>query len=275
MPSEADAIAASSAPATVATLVEDLTGLGIGAGDLLVVHSSLSALGWVAGGPQAVVQALLEVVGPDGTIVMPTQSGQLSDPAAWARPPVPEPWVEVLHEGLPAYDPYLTPTRGMGQIVECFRQHRSTLRSAHPTLSFAACGPRAEAIVGTHPLSPGLGETSPLGRLYDLDAQVLLLGVTHAHDTSLHLAEHRASWPGKATTVEGAPVVRDGRREWVTYEDLELDEGDFERLGDDFAATGGERTGPIGAGTGRACRVRAIVDFAVGWMGRNRPHRDG
>ena len=273
MPSEADAIAATSAPATVASLVRDLAALGVDPGGVVIVHSSLSALGWVAGGPQSVVEALLDVVGPSGTIVMPTQSGQLSDPAAWSRPPVPKPWIDLLHDGLPAYDPYLTPTRGMGQVVECFRQHRATIRSAHPTLSFAACGPQAEAIVGTHPLSPGLGETSPLGRLYDLDAQVVLLGVGHAHDTSLHLAEHRASWPGKTTIREGAPVQRDGRREWVVYDDLELDEGDFDQIGDAFAATGSERTGKVGAGTGRLSRVRALVDFAVEWMNEHRPTR--
>lgn len=273
MPSEADAIATTSVPATVASLVRDLAALGVDPGGVVIVHSSLSALGWVAGGPQAVVEALLEVVGPHGTIVMPTHSGQISDPAAWSRPPVPEAWIDRLHDGLPAYDPYLTPTLGMGQVVECFRQHRSTLRSAHPTLSFAACGPQADAIVGTHPLSPGLGETSPLGRLYDLDAQVLLLGVGHVHDTSLHLAEHRASWPGKAMIREGAPVRRGGRREWVVYDDLELDESDFDQIGDAFAAAGGERRGPVGEGTGRACRVRGLIDFAVEWMDEHRPTR--
>lgn len=272
MSSEADAIASTSAPATVASLVRDLEALGVERGGAAIVHSSLSALGWVAGGPQSVVQALFEVLGPEGTVVMPTQSGQLSDPAAWSRPPVPEPWIDLLHDGLPAYDPYLTPTRGMGQVVECFRQHRATIRSAHPTLSFAACGRQAEAIVGSHPLSPGLGETSPLGRLYDLDAQVLLLGVGHEHDTSLHLAEHRASWPGKATIREGAPMQCDGQREWVVYDDLELDESDFARIGDAFAATGGERSGPVGVGTGRCSRVRALVDFAVEWMNEHRPH---
>ena len=272
MPSEADAIAATSVPATILSLVGDIAALGVEPGGVVIVHSSLSALGWVAGGPQSVVEALLEVVGPDGTIVMPTHSGQLSDPAAWSRPPVPEAWIDPLHEGLPAYDPYLTPTLAMGQVVECFRQHRSTLRSAHPTLSFAACGPKAEAVVGFHPLSPGLGEESPLGRLYELDAQVLLLGVGHVHDTSLHLAEHRASWPGKATMREGAPVRRRGRREWVAYDDLELDESDFDRIGDAFAATGGERSGPVGQGIGRLSRVRALVDFAVEWMNEHRPH---
>ena len=159
----------------------------------------------------------------------------------------------------------------MGEVVECFRQHRATIRSDHPTLSFAACGPAAPAIVGRHPLTPGLGESSPLGRLYEHDAQILLLGVSHEYDTTLHLAEHRATWPGKSTGPESGPVRRDGQREWVTYDDLVTDESDFEAVGDAFADTGGDVAGPVGAGTGRLCRAQALVDFAVDWMAANRP----
>lgn len=270
MPTESDAIAAAKAPATTATIRRDLVDLGLEPGSVAIVHSSLSALGWVAGGPQAVVEALLDVVGPEGTLVMPTQSGQLSDPAGWANPPVPAEWVDVVRDGLPAFDPHLTPTRGMGAIVDCFRQHRSTRRSAHPTLSFAACGPRAEAIVAPHTVGAGLGHESPLGRLYDLGAVIVLLGVGHQNDTSLHLAEHRADWPGKTTVPDGGPIRVDGVRRWVRYEDLDRDEGDFEAIGAAFAVSGGERTGVVGSGTARLCSMPAIVDFAVDWMSTHR-----
>ena len=270
MVSEQTAISASDEPATVDSLVADFRRLGIGEGDIVIVHSSLSALGWVAGGAQAVIEALLDTVGSAGTIVMPTQSGQLSDPAAWSDPPVPPAWVPVIRASLPAYDPYLTPTRSMGQVVECFRQHRQTLRSAHPTASFAANGAKASAIIGSHPLTPSLGESSPLGRLYDLDAKVALIGVGHARNTSLHLAEYRAVWTGKATYIEGVPVMTDGQRAWVKYEDVVPNDHDFEQIGAAFAETGHERTGPIGAGVGRVCRQRALVDFAARWMGENR-----
>ena len=266
VPSEVDTIAATRTPATVRSLTRDICSLGVRAGDALIVHSSLSALGWVAGGAQAVVQSLLDAVGPEGTLVMPTQSGQLSDPAAWSNPPVPSVWVDQLRDELPAFDPYLTPTTGMGQIVECFRQHRSTIRSSHPTDSFAACGQQAAAIVGSQPLVPSMGDDSPLGRLYDLDARVLLLGVNHRNNTSLHLAEHRAIWPSKAPCRLGAPIAINGRRTWVTYNDLALDESDFAIIGEAFAATGREHTGTVGTGTGRLSSQRALVDFAVRWM---------
>lgn len=281
MPTEADSIAAVGAPASVASLTADLRALGVEPGGVLLVHSAMSKLGWVAGGAQAVVEALFDTVGArdadGGTIVMPTQSGQLSDPRDWSHPPVPAEWVDTVRATLPAYDPYLTPTRGMGQVVECFRQHRATVRSAHPTVSFAANGPRADEIVDDHPLAPALGDESPLGRLYDLDAHVLLLGVDHANNTSLHLAEHRADWPGRAQRIDAAPVVVDGRRTWVEYEDLDRDDADFVQLGDAFAATGDEVTGAVGAGSGRLMRLRDVVDFAVVWMTATRPgslHRD-
>ena len=270
MSSETDAIAAADRPATVATLRGDLETLGLALGDVAIVHSSLSALGWVAGGPQAVVEALLAAVGPEGTLVMPAQSGQLSDPAGWANPPVPADWVEEVRDGLPAYDPHLTPTRGMGAVVDCFRQHPHTHRGSHPALSFAAQGPKADAIVDPHPLAVGLSDDSPLGRLFEHDAKVVLLGVGHVHNTSLHLAEHRADWRGKTTTAAGAPMLVDGVRQWVTYTDLDRDEDDFEAIGGAFAAAGGERRSPVGAGLGRLSDMRALVDFAVGWMETNR-----
>ncbi len=270
MGSEQLAIAAVREPATVTSLTRELRELGVAAGDIVIAHSSLSALGWVVGGAHAVVEALEAAVGAAGTLVMPTQSGQLSDPARWSNPPVPAAWIETIRAELPAYDPHRSATRQMGQIVDCFRRHPAALRSAHPTVSFAARGPAVAQIVGSHPLTPSLGETSPLARLYELDAKVLLIGVGHGNNTSLHLAEHRADWPAKPSYREGVPLMLDGERRWVNYEDLEPNDEDFDRIGAAFAATGAERTGPLGAGVGRLARQRALVDFATTWMSANR-----
>lgn len=269
--SELETITASSRPATVSTLTADLGTLGISEGDVLIVHSSLSALGWVAGGAQSVVAALLVAVGAAGTIVMPAQSGQLSDPANWSTPAIPAEWVETVQRELPAFDPHLTPTRGMGQVVECFRQHPNVVRSPHPLVSFVAHGPLAEEIVSSHPLEQSMDDSSPLGRIYDRHGKVVLLGVDHGNNTSLHLAEHRAEWSGKKNRTDSAPLLVDGEHQWVSYEELDHDDEDFDRIGNDFAMTGQERTGVVGAGVGRLCSQRAIVDFAVDWMPRHRP----
>ncbi len=275
MSREQELIDRTPSPTTVASLTADLVALGVESGgvvpgEVLMVHSSLAALGWVAGGAQAVVEALFAAVGPAGTLVMPTHSGQLTDPAGWEHPPVPDAWVDVIRAATPVFDPDLTPCREMGAIVDCFRHHRATVRSAHPVLSLAANGPCAAEIARDHALSPALGEGSPIARLYDLDAQVLLLGVGHANDTALHLAEYRATWPAKMETTEGVALMVDGERRWVSYTDLDLVADDFESIGEAFAATGGEQRGRVALAEARLCRVRAIVDFAVAWMTANR-----
>ncbi len=267
---ERDAIDATATPATVGSLVADLRSLGVGSGTTVMVHSSLSNLGFVAGGAQTVVTALQAAIGPTGSIVMPTHSGDLSDPGSWSDPPVPEAWWDTLRAELPPYDPALTPTRQMGAIVECFRHVPGVVRSAHPTVSAAAVGPNAAFIVAGHQLAHGLGETSPQARVNELDGHILLLGVSHANNTSLHLAEYRAARPGHPTVSHSSPITVDGERRWASYEQIVDDDSDFARLGEAFALAGGEATGPIGAGTGRLMRSRAIVDFAVDWMRANR-----
>lgn len=108
-------------PNTVSSMVKVLRRLGVRKGDILLVHSSLSMLGWVCGGPQAVILALQQTVGDKGTVVMPTHSGDWSDPAEWAHPPVPEDWIPIIRDHMPPYDPKMTPTRGVGILPECFR----------------------------------------------------------------------------------------------------------------------------------------------------------
>src|SRR5579871_1511410 len=125
--SEEAAVHRAQMPRTRESLTADLRALGVQPGMTLLVHSSLSALGWVSGGPVAVVQALLDVLGHDGTLVTPTQSGQYSDPAYWVAPPVPEAWWPIIRETMPAFDPRTAPTRGMGAIVEVFRNWPSAL----------------------------------------------------------------------------------------------------------------------------------------------------
>lgn len=104
MPTEQELISRTPQPATRASLARQMRENGLTLGGTVLVHSSLSSLGWVAGGPVAVIQALLDCVGPQGTIVMPTHSGDLTDPADWRSPPVPADWVQILRNEMPAYD---------------------------------------------------------------------------------------------------------------------------------------------------------------------------
>ncbi len=255
-------------PLTVDDLIAALLDLGVAGGSTLVVHSSLSSLGWVCGGPVAVVTALRDVLGPEGTLVVPTHSADLSDPARWERPPVPETWWSVIRDTMPAFDADLTPTRAMGRIADTARHLPGAVRSTHPAYSFTAIGPQAADVTAGHALSNGFDEASPPARLYDLDADILLLGVGHANNTSLHLAEHRSGTGGLLS--QGSPMLVDGVRRWVTYDVLDTNTDDFEALGRDCAAAGLERSGPVGATTARLMSQRALVDFATDWFVQHR-----
>jgi aminoglycoside 3-N-acetyltransferase len=266
---EERSIAASAAPVTRSRLADDLRALGVRPGSVLLAHSSVSALGWVCGSAQAVVEALRDALGPEGTLVVPTHTGSNSDPSQWQHPPVPEAWWQVIRAEMPAYDPAVTPSRGLGAVVELVRTLPGALRSAHPQDSFAAIGPQAATVTADHALDDGLGERSPLARVHDLDGDVLLLGVDHGANTSLHLAEHRVANPPRV--AYGAAVRgTDGQRRWATWEDVVADESDFERLGAALDATGAVRIGRVGEGEARLMRQRDAVAFAVEWLSAHR-----
>lgn len=271
--SEGKIVEKTEVPATVESLRADLRALGVKPGMVVLVHSSLSALGWVCGGAVAVVVALQEALGATGTLVMPTHSTDLTEPSEWKNPPVPEAWWPVIRAQMPAYDPVLTPTRAMGVIAETFRKQRGVVRSAHPHCSFCASGPQASRITNNHALAFGLGEHSPLARIYDLHGFILLLGVSHERNTSMHLAEYRTTFAGKRGTHQSAPIATADSREWVTFEDVDIDSSDFERIGADFLQSDAGHVvqrGRVGLADCQLMPQRAVVDFAVGWLEENR-----
>jgi aminoglycoside 3-N-acetyltransferase len=255
---------------TPLSIARDLHDLGVRPGMLLNVHSAMSKLGFVVGGAQTVVDGLLKALGDNGTLMMPSHSAQLSEPANWQNPPAPESWWEQIRAEMPAFDPAHTPTRNMGAIPELFRTYPGVLRSHHPQVSHAARGRLADEIVTGHPLDSLFGEASPIGKLYALNGWVLLLGVGHANNTVLHLAEDRADFPSKTTHLEGAPLLLDGKRRWQPFHPLKVSDDDFPAIGEAFAHTGMQVTGTVGSADVMFMRAREVVDFATDWISANR-----
>lgn len=264
----------SQGPVTQATLLADLRALGVQAGDILLVHSSLTAIGWVAGGPQAVVSALMEAVSASGTVVMPAHSSFNTEPSHWQNPPVPEEWWPTIRAQMPAFDKDTTPTLGMGAIVECFRTLPQAVRSVHPALSFVASGPAALEITGNHSLNDGLGNGSPLARLEELGAKVLLLGVGFSSCTLLHLAEARADFPCKGVVRQGGSLRLDGENTWVTYSEQNYNSDDFSACGDEFLKQSPLITGRIGQARSHLFKARDLLAFAIPWFTRQRSQAD-
>ncbi len=251
-------------------VIAALRQVGVRPGMTLMVHTSLSRLGYVCGGPQEIIEALLECVGPEGTLMMPTQSWRNLDPEAGVHWDVPKAWWPAIRENWPAYDRAITPTNTMGAVAEMFRRWPGALRSDHPARSVAALGRHARYLTENHDLSNIFGDGSPIGRLYELDAHVLLIGVGHDKNTSLHLADARAAYPGKHLVREHSAVMVDGKRQWVGYDTLAVDGEDFPQIGAAFEAQGEAARAPLGNGEVCLMRQRALVDFAVRWIEQNR-----
>ena len=268
--SEKNVVDRTATPLTVSSLAEKLRACGLAEGQTVLVHMAMSKLGWIIGGAEAVILALLAAVGESGTIMMPTNSTNNTDPYEWQHPPVPEEWWQPIRDHTPAYNPLTTPTRDMGVVPELFRTWPGAVRSAHPAFSMAALGPRAEVLVADHALSEDTGDRSPVGKLYELDGHVLLLGVDHWNNTSLHLAEFRANYPGKRKVRSGSAMLVDGQRQWVSYETPRTNSDDFCEIGNAFHAALNIPVQHINGAQVRFFRQRLVVDFAIEWMEHHR-----
>ena len=229
-----------------------------------MVHSSLRQVGWTVGGPVTVIRALLDVLGPDGTLVMPAESPQMSDPAGWDDDRVRPEWYDAIREHLPVFDPLTTPTT-MGAIAEAFRTYPATRRSNHPLVSVCANGRHAEEITAEHSMEFCEGRGTPFEKLYVLGASTLLLGVGFNRCTSLHYAESLV--PGRRTSVSRFPVIEEGKRVWVEKPDMASDGGiHFPEVGNRFVETGRLRAGRIGSARSMLFSTRELVDFAEGYF---------
>lgn len=258
---------------TTNRLIAEFQHAGLYAGQTVIVHTSMKAFGCtIVGAEQAVVDALMAVITPDGTLIMPTHSSNNTDPATWYLSTIPPEHWKAIRQEMPPYRPESTPTNRMGRINECFRNYPGVLRSAHPAFSFAAWGRHAEHVIANQSLNNSVAEESPVGRIYDLDGWVCLLGVGHSHNTSLHLADYRAQWRGKVREDNASAMLVDGQRQWVTYYDESVASDDFDELGAAFEAnTGAVQISQLANATVRVMRQRALVDYAVTWMEAHRP----
>ncbi|TDL76289.1 AAC(3) family N-acetyltransferase [Palleronia sediminis] len=246
-----------------------LRAAGLRPGGVLLVHAALSPLGHVVGGAEAVVLALREAVGPDGTLMAPAQSWTNLDPASGVHDRPEADW-PAIRAGLPGYDPATTPSDRMGRVAEVIRTWPGARRSPHPARSWAALGPEADALTAIHDAHDPHGPGSPLGRARERRASILLLGVGYGACTALHLGETLTARPGDPIKRHTSWIRTATGRLAVDYTTPAFDAAPFPRIGAAFERVAGLGPHPLGAGHLRLIPMAPLVDFAVEWLGHAR-----
>lgn len=235
---------------SVESLLRDFDDLGIGTGSRVLVHSSLRAVGTVERGPDGLVDALLAAIGPTGTLVVPTFTYRSEH-----------------------FDPVTTPGR-TGAVSEAVRRRPGAFRSLHPFYSVAAIGPDAVGLCMDHELLAGTGVGSPLDRHAALGGLIVLIGVGHEADTTIHVGEFHAdapyldipfdpAWPTTAevTTPDG-PMT-------CSYDRFPGCSRAFGILEPQLRARGVVRDGPVGGATAQVVPGQAVIEETVALLARN------
>ncbi|WP_099221828.1 aminoglycoside N(3)-acetyltransferase [Listeria costaricensis] len=252
-------------PYTVTRLKKEFQLQGIEAGDAVIFHSAMSKAGWICGGAIALINALQETITTEGNLMMASQTGGLTDPSTWENPPVPKEWWEEIRQEMPVFDKDRTPCFHMGVVAETFRALPDVMRSSHPYLSLTAWGKEAEYLTDGQTLAHGLGENSPLAKLYTLpQAKIVLFGVDNDRNTSLHLAEERSS---KIPVAQNrAVLLKNGRRVTETFEEAAYDSDRFIEIGRAYEKENGSCTVHIAGAASKIYPMRELVDFAVSYL---------
>jgi aminoglycoside 3-N-acetyltransferase len=263
------------------TVTTDLEALGLQRGDTVMVHAGMRSVGRLLGGPDALLEALLDVVGPTGTLVAYTDWEASHLALADEHGRVPEPWREHVAPFHPATS---RAAREYGVLPEFLRTRPSAVRSANPGASVAALGAHAHDVVADHPLDYGYGEGSPFSTLVALQGRVLMVGAPRDAMTLLHHAEHLARVPGKRVVRVEVPLADDRRGvrwQWIEEYDTEhpvldgLPEDCFSTIVDQFVAEDpGARTGLIGEAESLCVPAAAVVQHAVAWLESHAPSPD-
>jgi aminoglycoside 3-N-acetyltransferase len=243
---------------TEGSLLADLQRLGVPRGGVLVVHSGYRALGEVVGGPAAVARALLGAAGPAGTLLVPTFTTNLIDPYTWPVPPSPEER-ERLMAAMPTFDPARSEPHHMGAVTLALWRLPGARRSDHPVTSWAAIGPRAEELTADHPREDPEGLDGPVGRAWRADASVLLVGVDHDADTTIHLVESVLEMPHLEALPDRYPVAAPGGREWRPIDKTTKCSDGFVKLEPHLERAGVIRRGKVGDADAQLLRSRDIV----------------
>lgn len=252
-------------------LRRDLETLGLRRGDAAMVHAAMSKVGRLLNGPDALIDAALDVVGPEGTILAYTDWDARYDELLDADGRVPAAW----REHIPPFDPASSRAiRDNGVLPEFLRTRPGARRSGNPGASIAALGAQAEWFTANHPLDYGYGEGSPLAKLVASGGKVLMVGAPLDTMTLLHHAEHLARIRGKRIKRYEVPLATATGTLWRMVEEFDTSDPVVDGLADDYfativteyLATGVGAQGRIGEAPSVLVDATGITAFAVDWL---------
>jgi aminoglycoside 3-N-acetyltransferase len=228
---------------TQGDIVAGLSEVGVGPGDVVFVHAAMGALGYVEGGPAAVVAAFREAAGPEGTVAMPGFSFQLEKQPA------------------PVFDVRHTPCWA-SKLYEHFRTQPGVRRSHHVTHSVCAIGARAAALTGEHSITP-CGPESPFVKFAAWGAKIILLGVSHNSNTTFHAVEERERlWYVGFRDLPGATIIdEEGMQRPIGSRVHKMARSyDFNRMSDVFDRAGLQRQTTVGGAVVRGLEAGRMVE---------------
>ncbi len=219
-------------------LTQQLLELGVQPGGVLLIHTSFSKVRPIEGGPVGMIDALRTVLGPKGTLVMPSMS----------------------YDDEHVFDKTKSHCAEMGIVADTFWRLPGVLRSDN-NHAFAAIGPLAEKILAPHPIDLPHGLNSPVGRVYELDGQVLLLGVDHTSDTTIHLCESLSGVRYRRDKY--LTILKDGKPTRFEYREIDHCCENFAFVDGWLDERGLQKRGKVGNADARLIRSRDIVEVVT------------
>lgn len=258
--------------ATISQLKRDFTNLGVEPGQTIMLHISVKAIGWIIGGPDVVLDVLLQLLTPNGTLMMYAAWEDRTD--HWREWPT-ERQSAYLAE-CPPFDPATSrANRKWSILVEYLRTKPGACRSDNPGASMVAVGAKAQWLTNNHPLQYGYGPGSPLEKLCEIGGQVLQVGVPLSTVTLLHYSEHMANVKDKRIVKYLAPILQNGQLTWVEIEEFDTSKGIvnwnedyFARIIQEYLASGKGNSGRVGAAQSRLFDAADLRRYATEWMER-------
>lgn len=254
-------------PETVVSTKEDicaqLESLGIQRGMVILVQADMKKLGYLIGGEQTLIEALMETVGYEGTIVMPTFTPQMADPACQKKHIARMYWEDVRQHALP-FDKKLSAPEKADALIYQFLRNEGVVRSYHPLYSFAAWGKYAKILCDKHPLHFGLNQDSPLGKVSEFNGYVVLLGCDYNDCVMFQLARyHGEQLPIKLIS---APIENNSRVQWKDMLELDFTKQDMGEIGEIMEDKSVVRTTYIGTAKCRFFSSREAVTLASSYF---------